>query len=119
MPVLHNMGVEFNDGLFEMVLVNMFKNPGEIAYLANSMVRKNVKNNRLVTIRHCKNVKFIFDKPTPFTLDGEYGGAFTEIDASCIHNAVRIMLHKSDWVELPNDSSAVKSEDEKEPVEAK
>ena len=77
MPVLHNMGVEFNDGLFEMVLVNMFKNPGEIAYLANSMVRKNVKNNRLVTIRHCKNVKFIFDKPTPFTLDGEYGGAFT------------------------------------------
>lgn len=29
------------------------------------------------------------------------------------------MLHKSDWVELPNDSSAVKSEDEKEPVEAK
>lgn len=119
MPVLHNMGVEFNDGLFEMVLVNMFKNPGEIAYLANSMVRKNVKNNRLVTIRHCKNVKFIFDKPTPFTLDGEYGGAFTEIDASCIHNAVRIMLHRSDWVELPNDSSAVKSEDEKEPVEAK
>lgn len=54
MPVLHNMGVEFNDGLFEMVLVDMFKNPGEIAYLANSMVRKNVKNNRLVTIRHCK-----------------------------------------------------------------
>ena len=96
----------------------MFKNPGEIAYLANSMVRKNVKNNRLVTIRHCKNVKFIFNEPTPFTLDGEYGGAFTEIDASCIHNAVRIMLHKSDWVELSKDS-APNSEDEKEPAEVK
>lgn len=99
MSVLKNMGVEFNDGLFEMVLVDMFKNPGEIAYLASSMVRKNVSDNRLVTIRHCEHVKFMFDEPMPFTLDGEFGGKYTEINASAIHNAVNIMLRRTDWVE--------------------
>lgn len=104
MPVLHNMGVEFNDGFFELALVNMFKNPAEIAYLAGSMLRKNVADNRLVTIRHCKHVKFMFDEPTPFTLDGEFGGAYTEVSADTIHSAVSIMIRKTDWVETDNET---------------
>lgn len=105
MAVLHNMGVEFNDGLFEMVLVDMFKNPGEIVYLANSMVKKNVSNNRLVTVRHCKHVKFMFDKPTAFTLDGEFGGNYTEVEAEAIKGAVNILVRKTDWIPTATNES--------------
>lgn len=105
MSVLHNMGVEFNDGLYELVLVNMFKNPGEIAYLVNSMVRKTLTDNRLVTIRHCKQVKFMFDEPTAFTLDGEFGGKFTEVSTEAIHDAANIMVRKTDWVPTDEDST--------------
>lgn len=94
MPVLHNMGVEFDDGLHELVLVDMFKNPAEIAYLVSSMLKKDVANNRLVTIRHCKNIKFMFDEPTPFTLDGEFGGDQTEVVVTNIEHAVRIIVSK-------------------------
>lgn len=94
MPVLHNIGVEFDDGYHELVLVRMFKNPGEILYLANSMVKKDVASNDLVTIRHCKNIKFMFDEPTAFTLDGEFGGEHTEISASTLEKAVRVIVKK-------------------------
>ena len=100
MPVLHNMGVEFDDGLHELVLVKMFKNPAEILALANDMVQKSVAENKLVTIRHCKHIKFMFDTPTPFTLDGEFGGDQTEVEATTLKHAVRIIVQKPEWVPL-------------------
>ena len=100
MPVLHNMGVEFDDGLHELVLVEMFKNPAEILALANDMVQKSVAENKLVTIRHCKHIKFMFDTPTPFTLDGEFGGDQTEVEATTLKHAVRIIVQKPEWVPL-------------------
>jgi len=92
MPVLHNMGVKFDDGLFELVLVDMFSRPTDILSLASSMVQKKAGDNKLVTIHHCKNVKFMFDTPTSFTLDGEYGGTHTLVEASCLPSAVNIRL---------------------------
>lgn len=94
MPVLHNIGVEFDDGYHELILVRMFKNPGEILYLANSMLKKDVSNNSLVTIRHCKKIRFMFDDPTPFTLDGEFGGNQTDVTAINCERALRIILNQ-------------------------
>lgn len=100
MPVLHNMGVEFDDGLHELVLVEMFKNPAELLRLANDMVHKTVADNPNVIIRHCKHIKFMFDEPTPFTLDGEFGGEHLEVEAHSLKHAVNIMTQKSEWVSL-------------------
>lgn len=100
MPVLHNIGVEFDDGLYELILVDMFKNPKDLLSLANDMVKKEVARNPLVTIRHCKHVRFMFDDPTPFTLDGEFGGDHLEVEASAMQHAVRIMVQKPAWVSL-------------------
>lgn len=97
MSVLHNMGVAFDDGLFELVLVDMFKNPGEMLGLVNSMMHKNVADNSLVTIRHCKHVKFMFDTPTAFTLDGEFGGEHMQAEAQALPSAARVMVYKEDW----------------------
>lgn len=100
MPVLHNMGVEFDDGLHELVLVEMFKNPAELLRLANDMVHKTVADNPNVIIRHCKHIKFMFDDPTPFTLDGEFGGDQLEVEAHSLKHAVNIILQKPEWVSL-------------------
>lgn len=100
MPVLHNMGVEFDDGLHELVLVEMFKNPAELLRLANDMVHKTVADNPNVIIRHCKHIKFMFDDPTPFTLDGEFGGDHLEVEAHSLKHAVNIILQKPEWVSL-------------------
>lgn len=100
MPVLHNMGVEFDDGYHELVLVRMFKNPAELLRLANDMVHKTVANNDNVIIRHCKHIKFMFDDPTPFTLDGEFGGDQLEVKADTLEHAVKIMIQRPEWVSL-------------------
>ncbi len=100
MPVLHNMGVEFDDGLHELVLVEMFKNPAELLRLANDMVHKTVADNPNVIIRHCKHIKFMFDEPTPFTLDGEFGGEHLEVEAHSLKHAVNIVTQKPEWVSL-------------------
>ncbi len=105
LPVLHNIGVEFDDGMHELVLVNMFKNPAELLRLANDMVHKTVADNPNVIIRHCKHIKFMFDDPTPFTLDGEFGGDRLEVEATTLKHAVRIMRQKPEWVSLSEDEN--------------
>lgn len=96
MPVMYNLGVEFDDGLHELVLVRMFKTPEEALGLARDMLKKDVANNPLITIRHCKNVKMHFPEPTAFTLDGEFGGTQRDIDISVLHHAVRIITKKKE-----------------------
>ena len=100
MPVLHNMGVEFDDGKHELILVEMFKSPADILRLANDMVHKTVADNPSVIIRHCDHIKFMFDEPTPFTLDGEFGGEHLEVEAKTLKHAVKIMVQRPEWVSV-------------------
>ncbi len=92
MPVLHNIGVEFDDGLHELVLVRMFKNVGEALSFIKAMATKDFINSPLVTIRHCDDIKFYFDTPTDFTLDGEFGGSLTYAEAKTLKHAVKIIV---------------------------
>lgn len=110
LPVLYNMGVEFDDGLHELILVKMFKNVGDILGLVRSMAKKDVINNELVTIRHCKNIKFIFDEPTAFTLDGEFGGEQTEVTATSLEKVVRMIIRPKPEPEAENSEDGDGSE---------
>lgn len=106
MPVLQNMGVEFDDGLHELVLVRMFKNPAEIVRLVNGMLHKDFSGNDAVIIRHCKHIRFMFDDPTPFTLDGEFGGNRLSVDAESLHHAVQMLLPRDEWTETQGSDEA-------------
>lgn len=99
MPVLHNIGVKFDDGLHELVLVKWFKNPKELFALAGAMLKKDVIHNPNVIIRHVKEATFEFDKPTAFTLDGEFGGDMMTAHISSEKHAVRMILDH----DLPNE----------------
>lgn len=91
MPILHNIGVAFDDGRHELVLVKMFRSPKEFFSALKSVLTKDITNNDLVIFRHCKNIRFEFDTPTAFTLDGEFGGDQTAIDIQTIEHAVNII----------------------------
>lgn len=118
MPVLHNMGVEFDDGYHELILVRMFKNVGELLRLVKDMVNKTVADNPNVIIRHCNRIKFMFDDPTPFTLDGEFGGNHLEVEATTLPHAVRIMVQKDEWVSAEGGDQDFAEETVKEEVTA-
>jgi len=91
MPILHNIGVAFDDGRHELVLVKMFHSPKEFLSMVKSVMKKDITGNDLVIFRHCKNIRFEFDEPTAFTLDGEFGGDQTGIDIKTIEHAVNII----------------------------
>ncbi len=104
-PILHNIGVRFDDGYHELVLIKMFHGPKELASMFRSLFKKDVRDNDLVITRHCKNIRFMFDEPTAFTLDGEFGGDQTDISVNTVANAVRIITKDPLPVEdVPSDS---------------
>ncbi|MBQ5995739.1 MAG: YegS/Rv2252/BmrU family lipid kinase [Clostridia bacterium] len=104
-PILHNIGVRFDDGYHELVLIKMFRTPKELASMFRSLFKKDVRGNDLVITRQCKNIRFMFDEPTAFTLDGEFGGDQTDISVNTVANAVRIITKDPLPVEdVPSDS---------------
>ena len=96
MPVMYNLGVEFDDGLHELVLVRMFHTVGEALGLVRDMLKKDVSQNPLLTIRHVKDVQMEFPEPTAFTLDGEFGGTHQQVHANVMRHAVRIITPKKE-----------------------
>ncbi len=92
MPVLHNIGVEFDDGCHELVLIRMFKGVGEALSFIKAMATKDFINSPLVTIRHCNKMTFDFDVPTDFTLDGEFGGSLTHAEVETLKHAIKIIV---------------------------
>ena len=92
MPVLYNIGVKFDDGMHELILIKMFKNPKQMAQVISAMLRRDARDNDMIVYRHAKTIKFVFDKPTPFTLDGEFGGDRLVASTSTLKHAVKIIL---------------------------
>ncbi len=107
LPILHNIGVRFDDGYHELLLVKMFRSPKELMKLAKSVISKDITHNDMVVFRHCKNIRFMFDDPTPFTLDGEFGGEQTDILIKNQEHAFRIFTLNP----LPVDGDAAESPD--------
>ena len=70
----------------------MFKNPKQMAQIISAMLRRDARDNDMIIYRHAKTIKFVFDKPTPFTLDGEFGGDRLVASTSTLKHAVRIIL---------------------------
>ncbi len=114
-PVLHNIGVRFDDGKHELVLIKMFHGPKQLASMFRSLIKKDITDNDLVVFRHCDNIRFSFDEPTAFTLDGEFGGEQTDIQVKTIKHAVHIITAQPLPVE---DAPEVEAEEEKETVES-
>ena len=84
-------GVCFDDGLFEITLIRMPTNPILLSNTLTEAVLDKFNEKNIVTFKTSK-VKFTFDTPIAWTLDGEAGGEFNTVEINNIKQAVRFIV---------------------------
>lgn len=95
-PVLKKAGVEFDDGLHELALIRMPKNPMQLVSILNAMfVTRDVINNDYLVVKKGKKFKFWFENEVNWTLDGENGGNHSFAEIKTYENAVKIFCSKN------------------------
>lgn len=91
--------VKLDDGVFEVTLICMPKNPLEFNEIIGSLTNMIDDTERIYTFK-TNRIKFISETPIPWTLDGEFGGEHTELVIENEKQAVEIMV-KPDSKLLP------------------
>ena len=68
--------IELDDGLFEVILVKKPVTLAEVGAGLQALLRPGaVEEGSALISFHASQLKFISEKPIPWTLDGEYGGS--------------------------------------------
>ena len=83
--------VSLGDGLSELVLV---KDPGNmlaLGELAESVLSRRFDNDNLL-ILHTRKARFVFQKPVPWTRDGEDGGSHQDITLCNYKAPIRLIF---------------------------
>ena len=80
-----DLGISLNDGLYEMILVRATKNLAEFNLAATRALRLDFDNDSFISAQ-TGALRFEFDEPVAWTVDGEFGGSVTEVE---IHNERR------------------------------
>ena len=73
-----DMGIVLDDGLFEVALVKMPKNPIDLQLTINDLLRLQVDSNYIYFFR-TSEIKITSNEDISWTLDGEFGGATKEV----------------------------------------
>ena len=71
--------VGLGDGMSELVLVKAPKNVADFGEIAESVLSQRYDSDKLL-ILHTKMARFHFDKPVPWTRDGEAGGMHKDVE---------------------------------------
>ena len=85
--------VSLNDGNFEIMMI---KRPKDLVELGNIVASMNsgTFNDKNILFIQAPKLFISIDSPCPFTLDGEYGGDYTEMEIENIKEKVTILLPK-------------------------
>lgn len=82
--------VLFDDGYFEVLLVKPPRNAGQTAKLIARLLRQKT-DDRIIRLR-ARDIRFLFEAPVSFTVDGEYGGTRTEWSIRNIPRALQLRV---------------------------
>lgn len=86
---LVNQSVALNDGLFEVLLIKRPKTALELSTIVSSLFSREEKSE-LVCKFKTKAVRITSEEPVDWVLDGEFGGARTEVFVENLHQRIRI-----------------------------
>lgn len=84
-------GVEFDDGLFEGLLIRTMKTPADLERVVRALLTGDVNEKNMVSFR-AHRVKVESEKPIAWTCDGEYGGEYTETKIHIHRKAVDMLV---------------------------
>ena len=83
--------VELDDGVFEVTLIHMPKNPVELNAILASLTNL-IDDTDLIHSFKSSQVSFLSEEEVPWTLDGEFGGAPREVTVRNEQRALDIMV---------------------------
>ena len=86
-----DLGISLNDGLYEMILVRATKTLAEFNLAATRALRLDFDNNSFISAQ-TGALRFEFDEPVSWTVDGEFGGSVTEVEIHNEHRAIDIVV---------------------------
>ena len=82
--------INFNDGLFELILIETPEDLGDASRIAGKLLSGNL-NDPSITVLHTDAVRVLSEKPIGWSVDGENGGMQTEVFLSVEKSAIRIL----------------------------
>ncbi len=83
--------VSLGDGMSELVLVKDPKTVEGFGDLVGSVLSQSYESENLI-ILHTKKARFTFDRPVPWTRDGEAGGEHTSVELRNIHAPIEFIF---------------------------
>ena len=83
--------VDMNDGLFEVTLIEMPKNPMELQQIVGALLMED-DNLELIHSFKAKELVIDSDGPVSWTLDGEFGGELSHVKIQNVHKALNLCL---------------------------
>lgn len=84
--------VDMCDGLFEVVLVTMPKDPAELSQIAMAVMQSNLRDCKLIKFFRTRHITFEMPKGTPWTLDGEKALCHGKVTVTNIPKAANLIL---------------------------
>lgn len=94
MTALSGKDVELDDGVFEVMLIRMPKNPIELNETLACLLMQQADFKHVYSFK-ASEVNFHFDEPTPWTMDGEYGGLYQDVHIKDHPRRVPIMVKQN------------------------
>lgn len=83
--------VSLNDGLFEVTLIKMPRNPIEFSEIL-AVLAGTIPDSQLVLTYRTWHIKFTSEEEVPWTLDGEYGGTHSIVTVENKAKALEICI---------------------------
>ena len=90
MKIGFDSAIEMDDGLFEVILIKAPKTPMDIQNIITAVMAQNYDGPYFKYIK-TESISFEFEKDTPWTLDGEFGGDIKKADISVVPKAIGLM----------------------------
>ncbi len=96
---LVNQSVALDDGVFEVLLVRMPRTPVDLSNILSYLFLREEPNEYVYRFKS-SSIRFYSKEPVDWVLDGEYGGARTEVRIGNLKERIKILL-QDNRLELP------------------
>ena len=85
-------GISMNDGLYEVVLIRDIKNLADFSAVAAKLLRMDFSDENYFITAQTSAIRFEFDDPVAWTLDGEFGGSVTDVTIQNHNRAIEMIV---------------------------
>ena len=85
-------GISMNDGLYEVVLIRDIKNLADFSAVAVKLLWMDFSDENYFITAQTSAIRFEFDDPVAWTLDGEFGGSVTDVTIQNHSRAIEMIV---------------------------